>query len=234
MSIISSMPAALPERRPAAVLFDLDGTLADTAPDLCNAANHLRQQDGLPPLPYATLRPHASRGARGMLEVAYGLLPDDDAYPQQLDRFVAHYAQHLCIHSRLFADIDAMLAALATHSQAWAIVTNRKESLARPLVAALGLTATRDCLIGGDTTGLLKPAPEPLLAACAQLEVAPADCLYVGDDIRDVQAAHAAGMPAIAAAWGYLGPDADLASWGANAIAEHPLALLPLFSLARC
>jgi phosphoglycolate phosphatase len=200
---------------PRAVLFDLDGTLVDTAPDLCNAVNRVLADLGRPAVPLARLREVVSKGGRAMLTVA---LPDlaDDAREPLLAPFLAHYAAALAVDSRTFPGIDDLLAALDARGIAWGIVTNKPEALATGVVAAFGWAQRCAVLVGGDTLPRRKPDPEPLLLACARLGVAPADALYVGDDERDVQAARAAGMPSVAALWGYRLPAEDPLRWGAD------------------
>lgn len=219
---------------PQCILFDLDGTLADTAPDLGGALNRVLQEEGRPPLPADTTRPIISHGVRGLLRVGFGLTPDDNAYAALAERLLAHYTANICAETRLFDGMDALLATLERDGIHWGIVTNKPTRFTDPLVAALGLTQRAACIVSGDTTARPKPWPDPLLHACTLAAVSPARTLYVGDDIRDIQAGHAAGMPAIAAAWGYLGTDDPIHTWGADAIADTPhtflsaLALLPV------
>ena len=214
--------------RVRAVLFDLDGTLADTAPDLGGAVNRLRARRDLPPLPIATLRPVASSGARGMLGVGFGMKPGEPGYDALRDEFLAEYEAALDVDSRLFEGVADCLAALQSRGLRWGIVTNKASRFTAPVVAGLGLAAKAAVVIAGDTTPHAKPHPAPLLEACARLGIAPADAVYVGDDLRDIQAAHAAGMPAIAAGWGYLGEAQDVLSWRADAVIATPLDLLAL------
>lgn len=226
MSMVPA-PCARPPYAVRAVLFDLDGTLADTAPDLGGALNRLRAQAGLPPLPLAVLAPLASSGARGMLAGGLDKHPGDADYESLRLAFLAEYAGALTRDSRLFDGVPALLEALQARGLAWGIVTNKHLVYAQPVVQGLGLGAT-GVLVGGDSTPHPKPHPAPLQAACAALGVAPADCVYVGDDERDIQAARAAGMPGIAAAYGYLGQGRPLADWGADACIDQPLDLLDL------
>lgn len=208
-------------RRIEAVFFDLDGTLVDSAPDLAASANHLRAQAGLPPLPLEHLRPHVGSGARGMLGAGLGLTPAHADYERLRTAFLADYATRLLDSTQLFAQVPALLAGLG---QPWGIVTNKTLALAQPIQQAL-LPQART-LVGGDCTPHRKPHPAPLLEAARRLQVAPEACLYVGDDPRDMQAARSAGMPALAAGWGYLGADLPIESWGADAILDQPLHLL--------
>jgi N-acetyl-D-muramate 6-phosphate phosphatase len=214
--------------RPRAVLFDLDGTLVDTAPDLGHAANRLREEAGLPPLPLADYRPVASAGARGLLKVAFDIDPDHPSYAGRRDAFLRHYRTALSRDSRLFDGIEPALAAFERAGIRWGVVTNKPQWLTEPLLADLGL-AERAAVAIGIVEGLKpKPAPDSLLRACATLGLAAADCVYVGDDLRDVTAARAAGMPVLAAGWGYVGFGEPVETWQADAILQAPDELLRL------
>lgn len=214
--------------RTKCVLFDLDGTLVDTAPDLGFAANAVRAEAGLAPLPLADYRPVASAGARGLLGVAMGLKPEDSGYPPQRDLFLKVYRDNLSRESKLFGGMDEALAELEKKRVRWGIVTNKPDWLAQPLVESLGLAPRMACLIGAREGLTPKPAPDGLLLACRQLSLNPSECVYVGDDRRDVDAARAAGMPAIVAAWGYIGAGERIADWGAGGIVNRPVELLSL------
>ena len=214
-----------------AVLFDLDGTLADTAPDLGGAVNRMRERRGLQALPIERLRPLASSGARGMLYAGLGITPADPGYETLREEFLAEYEAALDVHSRLFDGVPQLLERLHAARLPWGIVTNKIMRFTAPVVAGLDLEHA-GVVIAGDTTPHPKPHPAPLLAACERLAVAAADCVYVGDDRRDIEAARAAGMPALAAGWGYLGEEGDIAAWQADAVVEHPLALLQLLDIA--
>ncbi|MEN9543591.1 MAG: phosphoglycolate phosphatase [Pseudomonadota bacterium] len=210
-----------------AVLFDLDGTLADTAPDLGGALNRLRLRRGLAALPLEALRPVASAGARGLLAVGLGTTPQDPGYEALRDEFLAEYEAALDRDSCLFAGTRALLDAIVARGLRWGVVTNKAMRFAAPVVRSLDL-GDAAVLIAGDSTAHPKPHPAPLLAACVLLGLRPAQCIYVGDDLRDVQAAHAAGMAAVAAGWGYLGEDGDAGRWGAEALIQAPKELLDL------
>lgn len=205
-----------------AVLFDLDGTVADTAPDLAYAANSLRLADGVPPLSLEILRPLASQGARGLLKEAVGLTPDDPGFEHARLRFLSFYENNLCVHTRLFPGIPELLEGIESRGLPWGIVTNKVEFFARPLMQQLGLAERSAVTVGGDTTPNPKPAPDPLLHAAQAINVAPEACLYVGDDLRDVQAAHAAGMTSVAVRWGYLGDGPPIEQWNAHYIVKTP------------
>jgi phosphoglycolate phosphatase len=209
-----------------AVLFDLDGTLADTAPDLAGALNALLVERGLPPVPVAEARPVTSSGARGMLKVGLGIDPGHAEYESLKTRFLDLYAERVCVETQLFAGVAELLAALEERAIAWGVVTNKAERFTRPLLEALALLERAACIVGGDTTGRAKPHPDPLLHAAQRVGLDPARCLYVGDDLRDVQAARAAGMPVIAVAYGYLGVNGDPHAWGADAVIDDPLEIL--------
>jgi len=209
----------------ALVLFDFDGTLADTAPDLAAAANRQRTRRGLPPMAIEILRPHASQGARGLLRAALSLQPGDPDYESTRLQFLADYEAAMTMHTRLFDGIPELLARLRERGLDWGIVTNKVERLALPLVAHLGLSGQCAAVVCGDTTAHSKPHPEPLLHAARVAGYEARRCMYVGDDLRDVQAARAAGMPVIAAAYGYCGVDEAATAWQADRCVETPAGL---------
>lgn len=213
-------------KKPRAILFDLDGTLADTAPDLAEAVNQLRVERGLPPAPYETLRPAASAGARGLIAAAFGILPDDADYEELRDGFLLHYEAGLAVKSRLFDGIAELLDRLEHLGLRWGIVTNKASRFTNVLVPQIGLGHAR-CVVSGDTTAYSKPHPAPLLEAAERLLLSPEQCWYVGDDLRDIQAGRAAGMPTVAAAWGYCG-HAEPSTWEADLLLRHPTELLNL------
>jgi len=200
----------------ALVLFDFDGTLADTAPDLAAAANRQRQRRGLPALPLSALRPYASHGARGLLHAALGMVPEDPGYASARMQFLDDYVADMTRHTRLFPGVAELLARLDAEQIAWGIVTNKASSMAVPLIAHLGLAQACRVTVCGDTTAHAKPHPEPLLHAARSAGYTPQQCVYVGDDLRDVQAGHAAGMPVIIAAYGYCSGQ-DVATWQGDA-----------------
>lgn len=211
--------------RVSAVLFDLDGTLVDSAPDLAGAANDLRQRRGMSTLRYADLRPHAGSGARGMLGVAFDVAPGDPGYEALRDEFHDHYLTRLLQETRTFDSALRVLDALDRHGLSWGIVTNKAMRFAEPLVQGLGLQRSA-VLVAGDTTPHTKPHPAPLLEAARRLGFRPQACVYVGDDARDVVAGRAAGMHTLAAAWGYLGTGQPPDAWGADAVLADADALL--------
>ncbi|HEX7386690.1 MAG TPA: HAD-IA family hydrolase [Castellaniella sp.] len=213
----------------ALVLFDFDGTLADTAFDLAEAANRQRTREGLPPLPYEALRPYASHGARGLLKAALDLDKTDERYELVRQQFLRDYAEIMNDHTQLFPGIPELLAQLDNQEYPWGIVTNKSELLAWPMVRHLNLQGRCRVVVCGDTTPNPKPHPDPLLHAAHQLGQLPARSLYVGDDQRDIQAGKAAGMATVAAGYGYCSLD-DPHTWGADAIAQSPTELWPLIS----
>lgn len=218
----------MPERGARAVLFDLDGTLADTAPDLLEALNRLRRERGLADLPLETGRRYASSGARGLLHVGFDLLPEDADYERMRETFLDHYDARVCADTRLFPGMDELLAAIEGRGLAWGIVTNKSSRFTPRIVAALGLDGRAGCVVCGDTTGHIKPHPAPLLHAARQLAIDPSLCWYVGDDLRDVQAAHAAGMRSVAVEYGYLGTGSAPREWNAEAVIAQPTDLIAL------
>ncbi len=217
---------------PEAVFFDLDGTLADTAPDLAGTLNRLKADHGLEPSPFEQLRPQVSNGVRGMLSVGFGITPEEPAYAGLAQRFLSLYAESLCVETCLFPGMAELLDQLDERGIVWGVVTNKAERLARPLIDALGLTKRSLCVVGGDTAARAKPFPDPLLLACCMAGVAPSSSLYVGDDIRDIVAGKAAGMRTVAAAYGYRGSHTPISAWNADTIIDHPLQILQLLENA--
>ena len=211
-----------------AVLFDLDGTFADTAPDMAHALNVIRDRHGLTALPLAAVRPYVSHGARGMLDVGFGIGPKHETFIALRDAFYDQYQRYLCVDSTLFDGIDALVDMLEKHNIAWGIVTNKAARFAIPIISALGVGKRAGCIVCGDTTAHTKPHPAPLLHAAKLIGIAPGDTLYVGDDVRDIQAAHAAGMRGVVATYGYIGVDADPGCWGAEFSIAAPSELWPL------
>ncbi|MCE9659098.1 MAG: phosphoglycolate phosphatase [Burkholderiales bacterium] len=223
------MSPGAPGKRPAAILFDLDGTLIDSAPDLAGACNDMRRERGLAPVEYAKLRAMVGSGARGMVGAGFGIAPGDETYLALRDEFLRRYEQRMTQETRVFADVTPLLGRLGEERIAWGIVTNKATRFAAPLIAALGLAEVAGTLVCGDTTPHSKPHPEPLLEAARRLGVAPEACVYVGDDKRDVEAGRAAGMRTIVAAWGYLGAGDPPTAWAADALIASPDELLALF-----
>ncbi len=213
----------------AALLLDLDGTLADTAPDLAAALNRLLAEEGRPPLPLRRVRPAVSHGTGALLRLAFGAGAEAEADLRA--RLLAHYRRGIARATRLFAGMAELLAAVETRSLPWGIVTNKPAALAVPLVAALGLAGRAGCLVAGDTLAVAKPHPGPLLHAAARLGVPPGRCLYLGDARQDVEAARRAGMIPLVALYGYLGPDDDPRGWGAAGLVRRPAEVLAWLGL---
>ena len=210
-----------------AVLFDLDGTLADTAPDLAAALNRLRSEQGLPPLGLERLRAFASAGARGLVHAGFGVKPGDADYAALREAFLEAYRENTCVETQLFPGIAELLAELGRRSLPWGIVTNKATRFTERIVATLGLTPA--CVVCGDTTEHLKPHPAPMRHAAEQLALAASECMYLGDDLRDMQAARAVGMRAVAVAWGYHHPESGSpGSWNAEAVIAQPRDLIGL------
>lgn len=215
-----------------AVLFDLDGTLIDSAPDLGAAADKMRTDRGLPPLPLDRYRPMAGAGARGMLGEAFGITPEHADFPLYREEFFANYQACMTHRTQVFAGVAELVRRLVQHRLAWGVVTNKSSRFTDPLTRSMPLFASAGAIVSGDTTPHAKPHPAPLLEAASRLGLAPAQCVYVGDDERDVVAGLAAGMGTVAACYGYLGNKADVRRWGAHAEINFPLDLLQLLDLA--
>jgi phosphoglycolate phosphatase len=213
-------------QRHALVLFDLDGTLIDSAPDLAGAANAMRLARGMAALPLASLRPMVGAGARGMVGLAFGVGPGEAEYEALRTEFLDRYQGASLVHTTVFDDVDAVIDRLDALGRRWGIVTNKAERFTHPIVDGLGLGRRAAVVVCGDTTPHSKPHPAPLLEAARRANCLPTDCIYVGDDARDVQAGRAAGMVTLAAAWGYLGLGEPIDSWGADAVLPKPDALL--------
>jgi phosphoglycolate phosphatase len=215
-----------------AILFDLDGTLIDSAPDLAGAANVLRQEHGLPPLPYAQLRPMVGSGARGMVGVAMEAQPGDASFEILRDRFLAIYENNLLVHTRVFDAMVPVLAQLDARGVPWGIVTNKATRFALPVIEGLGLHGRAATVVCGDTVSRAKPHPDPLLEAARRMGISVDQCPYVGDDLRDIEAGRAAGMATVAAAWGYLGQGEAIEHWRADVVLNVPDELLNWLELA--
>jgi 2-phosphoglycolate phosphatase len=211
-----------------AVLFDLDGTLIDSAPDLGAAADQMRTDRGMASLPLDAYRPMAGAGARGMLGVAFGMAPDHPEFPAMREEFFRNYERRMTSSTHAFDGVPELLQALVRRSLRWGVVTNKSMRFTGPLTAAMPLFATAATIVGGDSTPHSKPHPAPLLEAARQLGLAPERCIYVGDDERDIVAGRAAGMPTVAATYGYLGGTPQVGGWGADAGIAAPLELLAL------
>ncbi len=215
-----------------AVLFDLDGTLIDSAPDLAGAGNDMRAARGLPRLPLEHFRPMVGSGARGMVGRALQVQPGHPEFETLRDEFLQRYEARMTRETRVFAEMRPVLDALHRAARPWGIVTNKATRFSEPLVRALGLLDEAATLVCGDTTPHAKPHPAPLLEAARRLGIEADQCVYVGDDLRDVQAGRAAGMLTVAAAWGYLGEGEAIEAWEAHHVVASPSELLKLLALA--
>ncbi len=213
-----------------AILFDLDGTLADTAPDLAAALNAVLVELGKEPLPLATLRPHTSNGARGLLGAGLGITPADAEFGDLVLRFLHHYEINVCAQSTLFPGVPHLLDHLDAQQIPWGVVTNKHHRFTVPVLKGLGLHDRCACIVSGDTAARPKPDPAPILLACEQARARPERVFYVGDDERDILAGQAAGAYTVAVSWGYLGVDVPLEKWGANAIIHAPSQLVDLIA----
>lgn len=214
-----------------AVLFDLDGTLIDSAPDLGAAADKMRTDRGLEPLPLALYRPMAGAGARGMIAVAFGLTPQDAGFEELKEEFFSNYEASMVKHTYAFEGVAELIANICHSGLKWGVVTNKSARFTIPLTKAMSLFSTAQTIISGDTMPHAKPHPAPLLEAARQLELAPERCIYVGDDERDILAGRAAGMPTVAAAYGYLGALSDTTGWKADFTITRPFDLLNLLKM---
>lgn len=227
------MPQARVNTAIELVLFDLDGTLADTAPDLAAAANRQRTERGLAALPYDELRPLASQGARGLIGRALGATPADAGFAALREEFLRFYEEALCVHTALFPGVAEMLAELEAAGLRWGIVTNKPARFTEPLLREMGFAQAAAAVVSGDTTPHAKPHPAPIEHALALAGVAAPRALYVGDDLRDIEAGRAARLPTVAVSYGYLGDGPAITEWGADHIVASPQELLPLALRSR-
>lgn len=214
------------------VLFDLDGTLIDSAPDLGAAADQMRVQRGLASMPLEAYRPLCGTGARGMLELAFGIGPDHPEFEAMRDEFFANYERCMTQRTRAFDGVRQLIDELLARGMSWGVVTNKSQRFSIPLTSGMPLFASAGAIVSGDTTPHAKPHPAPLLEAARRIGSEPERCVYVGDDERDIIAGHAAGMRTVAATYGYLGKQSEVAAWNAHAQINSPLALLQLLARA--
>lgn len=208
------------------VLFDLDGTLADTAPDLAYALNTVRSEQGCTALPYDTIRPHVSHGSNALVRLGFGLEPDHPRFERLRQRLLEIYRANLARHTRLFPGMAQLLDQIEARGMNWGVVTNKPGWLTDPLLDALGIAARAACIVSGDTLDQRKPHPAPMLHACLQAHSAPPECVYVGDAERDITAGRNAGMRTLVALFGYIGSEDRPGAWGADDMVDHPLAIL--------
>ncbi len=214
------------------ILFDLDGTLLDSAPDLVAALNAVLVNHGQPALGVEDARPFVSRGARGLLQRGFGLHEDAEEYPAYVEELLAHYRGALCEQSTLFDGMLPLLDLFDVHKTIWGVVTNKAANLTEPLLKQLNLYDRLHVLVCGDTLQEKKPSPRPLLYACEMSGILPEETIYVGDDPRDIEAANAAGMISVAAAYGYFDASENPNQWGADAVIEHPQELSELMAIS--
>ena len=211
-----------------AVLFDLDGTLIDSAPDLGAAADKMRVDRGMPSLPLDAYRHMAGAGARGMLGIAFGMTPESEGFAEMREEFFRNYEKCMTERTYAFEGVAQLIHSLQSAPLAWGVVTNKSMRFTDPLTQQMPLFASAAAVVSGDTTPHAKPHPAPLLEAARRMQIAPENCIYVGDDERDIQAGRAAGMKTVAACYGYLGAKADTSHWGADAQINSPFELLKL------
>jgi len=208
------------------VLFDLDGTLLDTAPDLADALNAVLRANGRAPLPFEAIRPVVSHGGRALIERGFGLDPEHPDFEPLRRQLLDRYQAHIADRTRPFPGMEDVLASLEARGMDWGVVTNKPGWLTEPLLRALGLLDRPACVVSGDTLAERKPHPAPLLHACELTGRTPAECLYVGDARRDIEAGRNAGMPTLVALFGYFLDDDRPETWGADGLIEHPADLL--------
>ncbi len=213
-----------------AVLFDLDGTFADTAPDLANALNCVRQEKGLSPLPLESIRLETSNGANALIKLGFEIETSATDFSNLKNRLLDHYLNNIAEYTTLFAGIDELIKKLEERSITWGIVTNKPMRFTNPLMEKLGISDRTHCIVSGDTTSHAKPHPESLIYATKLLGISPRDCLYIGDAARDISAARNAGMRSLIAMYGYIGLDDQTDQWGADGKIDHPLDILSYLS----
>ncbi|QMV74468.1 phosphoglycolate phosphatase [Comamonas piscis] len=220
------------QRSIRAILFDLDGTLIDSAPDLGAAADQMRVARGMPSLPMADYRPFAGSGARGMLRVAFGMQPEDAEFPAMREEFFQNYERRMTQDTTVFDGVADMLRCIVAQQLQWGVVTNKSKRFTEPLSRQMALFSSAGAVVSGDTTPHAKPHPEPLFEAARRIGVEPQHCVYVGDDERDIIAGKAAGMHTVAAVYGYLGEKQSVAHWEADDVINSPHELLKRLNLA--
>lgn len=208
------------------VLFDLDGTFADTAPDMAYALNRVLESRGRAPLPFEQIRPYVSHGGKAMIQAGFGLTPEHAEFAPLRQEFLDIYRDNVANDTRLFPGMEELLGTLDQRAIPWGIVTNKPAWLTDPLMAHLGLDKRAACIVSGDTTPHAKPHPEPVLHACRRIQRSAEHCLYIGDAVRDIEAGRAAGTHTLVALFGYLADDDEPKTWGADGMIEHPLDIL--------
>ena len=214
-----------------AVLFDLDGTLIDSAPQLVGALNQLRQQYDLPPIPFLVGRPYASHGAAGLLKAGFNMEKNDPLFDARVQEFLDIYKEVFNLNMQCMEGIEELINTLNLRKISWGIMTYKAKKFAQPIVSSHPLLKSAACLIAGDDVSMPKPSPEGLIKASQMLSIEPSDIIYLGDDRRDVMAANDAGMVSMAARYGYLEVGDDAKSWGAQYIIDKPSELLDYLNL---
>lgn len=215
------------------VLFDLDGTLVDSAPDLCASLNRIRQSENLAPLPYNVLREYAGSGARGLLKIGFDITDQDPRFPELKERFLSDYQNHCAEKVCCFDGIEQTLEEIENAGWQWGVVTNKFSNFTIPIMKKLGLYDRACVIISGDETGKLKPHPDNMLVALHKMHALPQETPYVGDDIRDSKVAQTLGMPFAAAAWGYLRQEFPIDEWHTHLVAHHPRELIGWLKVLR-
>lgn len=215
------------------VLFDLDGTLADTAPDMIAALNAVLQAEARPPLALDEARDHVSNGSAALIKLAFGEQQNKDDFERRKKQFLSQYEAALCVHTTLFPGMAQLLDAIENRHHCWGVVTNKPGWLTNPLMSALGLQKRATCVISGDTLTQRKPHPLPMLAAAELAGVHPSNCLYIGDAERDIEAGNAAEMLTLIANYGYITVEQQPETWGANGRINHPLEALDWLGKSR-
>ncbi|HGX92954.1 MAG TPA: HAD family hydrolase [Candidatus Tenderia sp.] len=208
------------------VLFDLDGTLADTAPDLANALNAVRCDRGHRPLPYERIRPVVSHGTNALIELGFQIRPDNKAFDEIKGQLLDFYQAHIAVETRLFPGMAEVLRTIEAQGKNWGVVTNKPGYLTTPLMQALHLEERAACIVSGDTTARPKPDPAPMYHACKLAGSRAEQCLYIGDAKRDIEAGRNAGMKTLAALFGYLNEADTPSEWGADGLIQHPSDIL--------
>lgn len=217
-----------------AVLFDMDGTLLDTAPDFIAVCQAMRRERGLPAVPDALIRDVVSGGAQAMVAATFEMSPLDEAFEPLRQEFLERYQAHCAVDTCLFDGMGELLADLEKSRLVWGVATNKPLRFAEPIMHGLGLSARSAVLLCPEHVTRSKPDPEMLLLACQQMDIAPSEVLFVGDDRRDIEAGHAAGTRTVAVRYGYIHPEDNPGNWGADAVIDHPLELRKVIDQALC
>lgn len=204
-----------------AVLFDLDGTLADTAPDFGGALNRMLIRHQRLPMAFGELRHHITNGSRAMIQVGFEMRGDEPEFDDLRTELLDEYLSKVHEHTALFPGIEELLQNLEARKTPWGVVTNKPSRFTNPLLKSMGITSRAGCIVSADEVARAKPFPDPIVRGCEIIGVTPGNCVYVGDDLRDVEAAHAAGMRVIGVRWGYIAPDDDPETWGADVLVSR-------------